>query len=198
MGLHAPLMIVGLVGRRGVGKDTVADHLCERYGFVNLKFAGPLKEAIKALFGLTSDHVDGPLKEVVLPAWGVSPRRLMQFFGTEVMQMKLQELLPHVGTSHAVRRLQAELDRMGPVAHVVVSDVRFTHEVDALLARDALIVEIRRHCSGPSSPGSEVDAHVSEAGVDRLFSHLQLSNDGTIDQLLAGVDRFVRGVVPRA
>ncbi len=37
------MKLIGLVGRAGAGKTTVAKHLCERYGFVRVAFGDPLK-----------------------------------------------------------------------------------------------------------------------------------------------------------
>lgn len=185
-------MLIGLVGRRGTGKDTIAHHLVTQYNFRNRKFAGPLKEALKVLFCLNDAHIEGPLKEVVHPMWGVSPRAMMQFFGTNIMQTHIQELLPHIGREHAVQRLLMEMDadiHSGINANTVVSDVRFQHELDALLKRGAVIVQIKR--TGLRVYDAIIDAHESESGVDELFSHIQIENSGSLEGLLLRVDQLV-------
>lgn len=185
-------MLIGLVGRRGTGKDTIAHHLVASYNFRNRKFAGPLKDALKSLFCLTDAHVEGPLKEIIHPMWGVSPRAMMQFFGTNVMQSKLQELLPHIGREHAVQRLLMEMDTdmySGENTNTVVSDVRFQHELDALLKRGAVIVQVKRTVNMVQD--TIIDAHESEAGVDDLFSHVQIENNGSLECLLLKVDQLI-------
>lgn len=176
-------MIIGLVGRRGSGKDTLADHLVANHGYTHLKFARPLKDAIGALFDLSIDHLEGSLKEEIHPLWGVSPRALMQFFGTEIMQNRLNELMPDIGSTHAVKRLFMTMDKVESEL-TVVSDVRFTHEVDALLARGALIIRVDRG----SDRTSLTDDHISESGVDGLFSHATVDNNGSLESSYASLD----------
>ncbi len=57
-------LLVGLHGKKGHGKTTVAEHLGTHHGFVRIRFAAPFKEAIGArLFGMTEMQTDGLLKE---------------------------------------------------------------------------------------------------------------------------------------
>ena len=44
-------MIIALTGKKGCGKDTIANYLVEKYGFINYGFADPIKEVGKILFG---------------------------------------------------------------------------------------------------------------------------------------------------
>lgn len=184
-------MLIGLVGRRGTGKDTVARHLVASYNFTHRKFSRPLKNALKALFGLTDKHVEGELKEVNHPVWGVSPRKMMQFFGTFIMQTQLRALMPDIGKEHAVQRLMMDLDADPTSANknTVISDVRFQHEVDALLKRGAVLIFLHR--SDHLLRDQVTDAHESEAGVDDLFSHLQINNDSSVEMLLSKVDELI-------
>lgn len=47
------MKLIGLSGPAGVGKDTIADYLCERYGFVKFSFADPLYKEVAEAFGVT-------------------------------------------------------------------------------------------------------------------------------------------------
>ena len=63
------IMIIGLVGFIGSGKDTVASRFIS-YGCVKDSFAAPLKDACAAIFGwprelLEGDTVDSPDKDVI-------------------------------------------------------------------------------------------------------------------------------------
>jgi dephospho-CoA kinase len=77
------MILIGITGRARCGKDTAADYLSANIGFKKYSFAKPIKDAVKDMFGLTEDHVNGYLKEVVLPDICHSPRFLMQTLGTE-------------------------------------------------------------------------------------------------------------------
>lgn len=167
--------IIGIVGRRRVGKDVVASYLAG-WGYENRKFVGPIKAALKALFDLSHDQVEGDLKEVVDQRWGVTPRQLMQFFGTEMMQYKLPELLPDLGRTYAVKRMFLS-DTMESKPFCI-SDVRFQHEVDAIHVHGGITIHLHRN-----TDLTTVDRHQSEAGIDALQCTYDIDNTGTIDEL---------------
>src|SRR6516164_9279263 len=78
----APRAVVGFAGRMHSGKTTAALELI-RYGFVRVRFAGPLKSMLHAL-GLTPAELDGDLKEQPCALLGgVTPRHAQQTLGTE-------------------------------------------------------------------------------------------------------------------
>ena len=76
-----PLTLIGLAGRAGTGKDTVAAHLAERYNVLLYALANPIRGALAGAFGLGDELVDRSLKELPVPWLGQSPRRLMQSLG---------------------------------------------------------------------------------------------------------------------
>ena len=57
--------IIALCGRRGAGKDFIANELVREHGFVNLKFAGPIKETLARLFSLSHEQIEGTEKEKI-------------------------------------------------------------------------------------------------------------------------------------
>lgn len=188
--------VVALCGARGAGKDAVAAVLAREAGFVNHKFARPLKDALATLFSLDAAHVDGPLKDVVHERWGVTPRALMQWFGTEVMQHGLRAVVPSVGRGFWAERLRASLRsalERDPAARIVVSDMRFEHELEALRAEfgDRLVavrVERASSSSAPSrapstAPASPDDRHESETSPAKLRVDLVISNDASLARL---------------
>jgi len=54
------LMIIGLCGVAGSGKDTVADFLVKNHGFVKVAFADPLKRICKDVFDFSDEQLWGP------------------------------------------------------------------------------------------------------------------------------------------
>ena len=54
--------LVAFVGPIGSGKTACAEYFCKKYGYTNIKFAGPLKRMLKEM-GLTDEHLEGALKE---------------------------------------------------------------------------------------------------------------------------------------
>lgn len=184
--------IVAIYGRRGSGKDVIADALCERAGFVKFKFAKALKSALASLFGLDeASYFEGPLKDRPISELGVSPRVLMQWFGTDVMQHGLNEVAPKVGRRFWSDKLKAELLRFatttsarGVRSRVVISDVRFKHEVDMLRSTFDRVLVVRVDRPSLAASSSSVDAHESEAGMEAaLDADVVLRNDGDLDNL---------------
>lgn len=182
--------IIGLVGRRHAGKDLVADYIKSRYGHENRKFAGAMKDALVHLFDFSREQVDGDLKEVRDERWGASPRTIMQFFGTEMMQYKLQECLPDLGRQFAVKRLFLPMN--GSQQTFCVSDVRFPMEVDAIHERGGITIHIHRQ-----GMLNKVDMHESEAGIDGLKCTHNVFNNGTKEELYEQIDSLM-GVVALA
>jgi hypothetical protein len=52
--------IIGIVGKAGSGKDTVADILVRDHGFCKIALADPMKRACREFFDFTDDQLWGP------------------------------------------------------------------------------------------------------------------------------------------
>jgi hypothetical protein len=167
----------------------------------HVKISQALKTCVAYLFDITPDELEGGDKDKVIEreecvARGVTPRRVMQWFGTEVMQHALMaDILPHVGRHFWIDRAVADIKRMIACGHnVVISDVRFTHELDALaraFSDQLLTLYIER--ATKSSTTTE-DAHESEAGVDELKARAitVVNTDGDIPGLLRKCESIIR------
>lgn len=173
--------VIALVGKKRTGKDTVANHLVQHYGYTNAKFADPLKRAVQGLFGFTDEQIE-VTKEVVDPLWGVTPRQVMQFIGCDVVQHQFQTLLPTIGRGFFVKSLLSRYR----TERIVISDMRFLHEYDAIRAlEDAVIIKLER----PSV--DDGDSHISEKEVDAIHPQYVIQNTGTVGDLLKRVDAIV-------
>jgi hypothetical protein len=178
-----PALVVALIGRNGDGQDTLAAQLVTR-GYAHHKLATPLEAGVAAMFGFSDDQVRGDAVDVLDERWGVTPRSLIEWMGTEVMQHSLQAHL-------TATRKGVSGDSMSPGfwaeqrlveairSRAVVSDVRFGHEVAALRRAfpNVLAVRIQR-LSKPE--------HVSESEVDAT-----IVNDGDDAKLLIRFDEVV-------
>mgnify|MGYP001453336395 CR=1 FL=1 len=165
-------MIIGLLGNKNVGKDTIADFLVTEKKFIKYSFADPLKEALIELFGLSKVQVYGNKKEEEDEFWGITPRQIMQFFGTDVMQFKLQELIPNLERNFFVKRFEQILKKY-PNQNIVVADVRFQHEIDSIKKNGGIIIKIKREKSSKTYLN-----HISESDIDNLegIDHLINNN----------------------
>ena len=183
-------MLIILTGRKQHGKDTCAEYLCKKYKFVQLAFAKPLKDCCKLLFGLSDEQLYGDLKEIVDERWGVSPRQILQFVGTDLFRDNMSRLIPNVAKNFWVSCVKMECIRLwkqDPMLNIVISDGRFSNELDLLNEFRGISIKIIR-------PNYEVDStsfHESERCIDDLKTTFDISNDGTIDDLYKKIDKLV-------
>jgi hypothetical protein len=185
--------IIALCGKKRSGKDTVAHFLSTQYGYQHLKLAQPLKDAMHVLFGFTTEQMETDVKDTVDLRWGITPRRAMQYFGTEVMQYHLQEVIPSIERNFFVHRLmhqihQCENEKDSSSPSFVISDMRFMHEFNALLQFSKergyhfKVLEIVRgnHIQGPNS---QENTHSSEVEYKMIPKDHIIFNDEGIPQL---------------
>jgi|NOAtaT_6_FD_contig_41_5404270_length_1178_multi_2_in_0_out_0_2 hypothetical protein len=91
-------LLIGFAGAKGSGKDTAAQELLNYHGFRQWAFAGPLKEACGAMFHLSHEQLHGSLKETPDERWfGCTPRKMLQFVGTELFRDQLELIIPGLG-----------------------------------------------------------------------------------------------------
>jgi hypothetical protein len=55
-------LVVGVLGFKGSGKDTVGDYLVQKHGFARDSFANPLKDAVAATFNWPRAMLEGDTK----------------------------------------------------------------------------------------------------------------------------------------
>lgn len=178
-------MIIAICGPKRSGKDTIADHLISKYNYEKIKIADPLKSVTKELFGFTEDQIgETDAKDIIDERWGITPRKALQFFGTEVMQYKIQELLPDIGRKFWINRLVAGLPMKD--SKYVISDLRFLHEYEELYKKtkdNLCIIKVFR-----PDKTDEKDTHVSELEYKEIKEDILLINDGNIGDLLVKLD----------
>lgn len=175
------MRLIGIAGKAGSGKDTVAAHLVDNYSFTRYALAAPIKKAMCAAFSLP-EHVfeDRELKEKPLDWLGFSPRRLAQLFGTEFGR-KI------VGDDVWLRVAQRNIDwlRATGGGDVVVSDVRYNNEAEWIRRNCGEVWVVDRPDTAP------VASHSSEAGVDMALVNRVLPNNGSIAQLKLRADSYL-------
>jgi dephospho-CoA kinase len=169
--------IVAICGVKRAGKDTVANILCDEYGYTNIKVAEGLKDMLKLLFAFTDGQLETDEKDIICPRWGVTPRSLMQFFGTEIMQYELSTILPHVGRRFWIMQLINKHIAHNPSKRFVISDMRFVHEYESLLPFSPFVIKVDRNIS------TQYDAHISEQEFTRIPTDWVVNNNNDINAL---------------
>lgn len=172
------MKLIGISGKAGSGKDTVADYLFEKYGFLKIAFADPLKSAASDIFGVNLGmFYDRDAKEEIISFWGKSPRQMAQDLG--------QQLKPVFGEDLWLKRWFLSYQQMRDTDHVVVPDARFDLECAAIRQLGGTIIHLVRPGAGLQG---ELALHPSEAGVTRIDGDWTIVNDGTKEQLYRNVE----------
>lgn len=179
------MYLIGITGKAGSGKDTVAQYLSKTYTMHRYSMAQPLKAMLRVL-GIDCD--DRFTKETPHPMFGVSPRRMMQTLGTEWMRasicrdgwLKLAEQ----------RRQEGEQEDLHGI---VIPDIRFEDEAAWVRAKGGAIVHLYRPSLAP------VEEHSSEHGVRYEVGQRDYGvvNGSTVEDLCRQVDVFMRSVQQR-
>lgn len=187
-------MIIGLGFRARVGKDAVAEYLVKKYGFKQTFYAESLKNACREIFHLTDEQLYGNLKEEVDAFWGVTPRFMFQFVGTECMRNVY-------GQDVWVRSLKRRIEK-DSVSNWVISDVRFFTEAEAIKNWGGVLIHVdRKGVPKPAKirlppkwyrPWPKYVEHISETQLrDYKGWDVVIDNNGTLDDLYRRVDQLM-------
>lgn len=173
--------LIGMVGRKRSGKDSCATVLVEEYGFQRVAFADLLKEMALDLNPIMSSNLINftprRLQDVVEARGGweeakqhIEVRRTLQVLGEAVRE--------HLGVDIWVEKAMAKVQELREAGiPVVVSDVRFPNELDAIYQAGGEGIRVIR----PGTP--ETDRHISETALDDYYSGYTIRNDGTLEDL---------------
>ncbi len=163
--------IVAFTGKKGSGKDTAAEVLFDTGNWEHINFADNLKMICRVAYGLTYTEVYSVhLKQKELNRWPFkSPRFLLQ----EIAQL-WRDKYPEIWVMSWLRAVKDS-----GVRRIVVTDLRYPNEVEALRSWGALIIMIHR----PSIVDDEFSGHQSESHFDKMDADMDILNDGSIEDL---------------
>ena len=125
-------MIIGVSGKRGVGKTTFALRLASMYGYKKVSFADKLKENAKLIVPFTEVNFSVEGKERPYFPTGETPRDFLIKFG---------QFMRYYDPLYWVKAVN--LDKIKQ--DVIIDDVRFKNEVAYLVDRGALMVRVERY-----------------------------------------------------
>lgn len=143
------MMIIGLVGFIGSGKDTVAQEFIKT-GCIRDSFAAPLKDVCSAIFGWPRELLEGDtiesreFRETPDMFWtrktgidNFTPRLALQLIGTDVMRN-------HFNQDIWLNSLEYRIRRASHAGCVVISDARFRNELELIRNMGGNIIWVRR------------------------------------------------------
>ena len=212
------MMILGLAGHAGVGKDVIADYLVQRYGFVKFAFSDALYWEVQQAYGLPDQMLlrDRETKEKlteqlcgdncndyrfinVLKGFidsggtSLSPRQVLQWWGTEYRRAQQEDYWIKQAEEFVLAASQVHKYPEHRPQHFVNTAVRFSNEQAWVHAWGGNVWHVRRDLV------QAVSDHVSEERLPVLENEREIWNNDSIDRLHTGIDillstsaRFVR------
>ena len=206
------MKVVGLVGRKRSGKDTVAD-VFEKLGWYRTSFAKALYKEVSEAFKVEVSKLQGhETKEV---AWlkledcqdleflelakalarvsvldkgdslGIESEDLVNFklSPRRILQWWGTEYRRKDDTFYWVRKLSEELAARKP-KHVIISDIREPHEAAYVKRTDGYLIAVIR----PELVDDATSSHSSEKNLEHIGVDGKLFNTSSIEHLRADVE----------
>jgi dephospho-CoA kinase len=183
------MTIIGLTGKKGSGKTTIANYLNKKYNFNEYSLADPLKQIAK-IIGFTDTQLYGSQydKTQINDNLGISSREFLQKFGSEIMRDQIKLVFPNMNLGesgiiwiHLMENYIKQTKR-----DIVVPDIRFLDEADAIKKHNnSIIININRFVKN-----DEYSLHVSETELDSITSDYILDNNGSIEDLYKQIDEL--------
>lgn len=202
--LQTPSLVIGIMGETGAGKTTLANALAEQLDFKAYAFADALKRQCATAFKLSesafSDRATKTTPQAALApgksldkrfeAYAfsrgyvskamLSPRQVMQLFSDYTKDKFSDEAIYAIELNSTIRAEQA--------SRVVISDVRYPHEVEMVRRfPESLIIHLSRN-NNPYK--EERPQHESDQDLRRFASvchELQGIDPSEVDMIVAWV-----------
>ncbi len=189
------MLKVGLVGKAGAGKTTLANYLKDSYGFEVLSLASPIKEMEKDIennvpfIDIYDKHIHPyyPLDRMQIamviqifnraksiPREHPKPRKRLQYLGTDGFRN-------NIDSSFWIKLAEARANNLSDVPGAVIEDIRFVNEYTNFSANGWRLIKIkispaeqrRRLESLYGELDESILEHPSEKEVDLIFQLLE-------------------------
>lgn len=190
--------IVGIGGLLASGKDTVADYLVEKHGWVKMGMSDPLWDALKVLnpyIPVQGGLLPMPLSDMlevidtidqsdddqyVKAKKNKEVRRLLQVLGTEIGR----DMIGANTWTDIAKRKATAAHSMGQ--NVILTGIRFPNEA-------TMVSEIGGELWWVDRPTlinvDESAKHASENSINSQLFNRVISNNGTLEDLYREVDK---------
>jgi hypothetical protein len=194
-------MIIGLIGQKRVGKDTVANLIKELDPeYRTMALADPIKDIARIMFNFTEAQLFDAEKDHLDQLWNIKPREFFEQFGTEIMQFDIYKYLPNLETRVPQRKfwVYSLLTKIKPGDKVIITDVRGSHELEEIIKKypNAKFIKITRpsingSCTTPIQHITQLEPYQIS---DEYITH-SIVNDGTLDELRCKVCEIMKQFV---
>ncbi len=177
------MILVGITGKAGSGKDSIGAVLRDSHDFALASFAYPIKKCIADLLGVDyKQWEDREWKETELPIYGCSPRHLAQTLGTQWGRRCIDQ---SIWINLCLEKLKWE--KLGAAA---ITDVRFENEATAIRLEGGYIIHVHR-----AETDTVLTEHASERGILGADGDFHVNNFGTLEDLATQVNQIASRIL---
>lgn len=181
------MSIVGIFGKAGSGKDTIANYMIENLGYTKIAFADVLKDIVSVLFSWERHLLEGDTKESrefreTKDMWWsnklgkeITPRLMLQQIGTDLFRNHFDKNI----WLHVIERKIRKYDK------VVISDIRFPNEHQLIKDLNGIIIKVERNID------NKVPYHSSENNFDNFSFNFYINNNNSINDLHSKIEHFL-------
>lgn len=214
------MSIIGISGKIGSGKDTVAEMISELTPHIfweNRKFADKLKDIVCILLGCTKEQLeDRVFKESTLgEEWAllretssygapdvihpIGYKGMMHMAHTHKEVLTPRRILQLLGTEGGRKIIHPNIwvnALMGEYSHKddwLITDMRFPNELEAVKSKGGVTIRIERTVDfDPDNPSKQSSTHDSETALDNAEFDFILYNTGTLEDLKEKVSLILK------
>lgn len=156
-------MIISLTGTMGVGKDTMADYMVAKHGFVKLSMADPFKRIAKEVYEFSDEQLWGPsssrnqedTRYKRPDGTFLTARIVTQLLGNELSRLAYPETWI-VYMQRTVKKIQEGYfydekkgaymveGKKSNYTGIIVSSCRFRNEIEAVKTMGGITVRLKR------------------------------------------------------
>ena len=211
--------MIGLIGKKRVGKDTVANIIKKLHPNITTTYAlaDPIKDISRIMFNFTEKQLYDNEKDEIDFSWGIAPRPFFEQFGTEIMQYDIYKYLPSLEKlipkrTFWVRSLLNKIEKNNISIEtnttnttnkiIIITDIRGLHELEEIKKTypEAKFIKIIKEDNGNNN--SEIDNSLTKEHITQLESNLipdslintTIYNNMTIDDLEDAVEQFIKSI----
>lgn len=156
-------MIISITGNMGVGKDTMADYIVSKYGFVKVSMADPFKRIAKEVYEFTDEQLWGPSQtrnaddtRYLRPdGTYLTPRIVTQLLGSELSRLAYPEtwivymkrVIKKIEAGYFYSEQQGAYEVSGKKSlykGIIINSCRFRNEIQGIKDMGGIAVRLKR------------------------------------------------------